>query len=160
MVPSLAIAVGTQIGERYASRLSARSRLIAGMLAGAAGTAIMVAGAWPESSYAVIVPGLVVSGIGQGIVWTAMWIIASSGVSDSEQGVASGMASTTMNIGNAVGLAVLVGFANAHAGFAKGEVSAGDLASGVRLAFWLCATGGVIATVIAMAVLVPPRQLR
>ena len=158
LVPSLAIAAGTQIGERYASRFSARSTLIAGMLVGAAGTVIMVAGAWPESSYAAIVPGLLVSGIGQGVVWTAMWIIAGSGVPDREQGVASGMASTTMNIGNAVGLAVLVGFANAYAGFAGGKVSASDLASGVRLAFWLCAAGGIIATAIAVAALIRPRR--
>jgi MFS family permease len=52
------------------------------------------------------VPGLVVSGVGQGIVWTAMWIAAATGTAAHEQGVANGIASTALNIGNAIGLAV------------------------------------------------------
>ncbi|QCI67323.1 MFS transporter [Phreatobacter stygius] len=108
LVPSLAITAGTQIGERLATRASVRATLLAGMTVGAFGTAAMVAGAGLDSGYAVVVPGLIVSGIGQGITWTAMWIAAASGVAHDEQGVASGMASTTLNVGNAIGLAILV----------------------------------------------------
>ena len=108
VLPSVAIVAGTQAGERLATRFSTRPTLIGGMILGAVGTALLVLGAGPTSPYLAIVPGLILSGIGQGIVWTGMWIAAASGVHHDEQGIASGMASTTLSVGNAIGLAVLI----------------------------------------------------
>lgn len=152
LVPSIAIAVGTQAGERLARRLSIRSTLIAGMAIGAVGTALMVPGVSADASYLLIVPGLIISGIGQGIVWTGMWIAAASGVHHDEQGVASGMASTTLNVGNAIGLAVLIALANAHTGGLTGDTLRSAVADGMRLAFWLAAGGIVFSIFIALAV--------
>ncbi|WP_258584983.1 MFS transporter [Mesorhizobium sp. AR02] len=45
LVPSIAIATGTQLGERLATRFSTRSTLVGGMMIGAAGTGLMVLGA-------------------------------------------------------------------------------------------------------------------
>ena len=151
LVPSVAIATGTQIGERLATRFSTRATLVAGMIIGAAGTAMMVFGATAASSYAALAPGLVVSGIGQGIVWTAMWIAAASGVHHDEQGVASGMASTTLNVGNAIGMAALIAVANSHVGGLTGEALKTAVADGIQLAFWLAAAGIVVSLVFAMA---------
>lgn len=152
LVPSIAIAVGTQVGERMARRLSVRSTLIVGMAIGALGTALMVPGASADASYLLIVPGLVVSGIGQGIVWTGMWIAAASGVHHDEQGVASGMASTTLNIGNAIGLAVLIAVANAHVGGLTGDALTIAVGEGMQQAFWLATAGTVVSIFIALAV--------
>lgn len=44
-----------------------RTTLIAGMVVGAIGTALLVPGSNAESGHLAIVPGLIVSGIGQGI---------------------------------------------------------------------------------------------
>ncbi|AKU93973.1 putative membrane transport protein [Labilithrix luteola] len=151
LVPSIAIAIGTQTGERLATRFSTRATLIAGMLAGAIGTALLVPGATVESSYLSIVPGLVVSGVGQGIVWTGMWIAAASGVHHDEQGVASGMASTTLNVGNAIGLAILVAVANRHVLGDDGAASKSTLAQGAQLAFWLAAAGILASVLVALA---------
>ncbi len=150
LVPSLAIAAGTQIGERLATRASVRATLLSGMIVGALGTAAMVAGAGLDSGYAIIVPGLIVSGIGRGMTWTAMWIAAASGVAHDEQGVASGMASTTLNIGNAIGLAILVGLANSDAQGLSGEAPRTSTAGGVRLAFWLAAAGILFGFLVAL----------
>lgn len=121
LVPSIAIVVGTQAGERLATGLSTRTTLIVGMVVGAVGTALLVPGSNAESGYLAIVPGLIVSGIGQGIVWTGMWIAAASGVHHDEQGVASGMASTTLSVGNAIGLAILIAIANRNVGGLEGD---------------------------------------
>jgi len=56
----------------------------------------------------------VVLSIGQGMTWTAMWIVAGQGVPATQQGVASGMAATAQQIGGALGLALLVMLANAN----------------------------------------------
>lgn len=151
LVPSIAIAAGTQLGERLATRFSTRHTLLVGMAIGAIGTLMMVPGAYPDSSYLTIAPGLVVSGIGQGIVWTAMWIAAASGVDHDEQGVASGMASTTLNVGNAIGLAILIAIANAGTAGLAGDMLHAAMAGGARLAFILAAAGIVLSFLIALA---------
>lgn len=151
VVPSIAIVAGTQVGERLTTRFSARPTLIGGMIVGAIGTALLILGAGAESSYLSIVPGLIVSGIGQGIVWTGMWIAAATGVHHDEQGVASGMASTALSVGNAIGLAVLIALANRHTGGLSGEALRAAVADGAQLAFWLAAAGILVSLVAAFA---------
>jgi len=141
LVPSLAIAAGTQAGERLATRFTTRSTLILGMVIGAVGTLLMVPGATVDGSYLVIVPGLIISGIGQGIVWTGMWIAAASGVRHDEQGVASGMASTTLNVGNAIGLAIMIAIANRHTQGLSGDAFKLAATEGMQAAFYLAAAG-------------------
>ena len=94
--------------------------------------------------------------IDQGIVWTGMWIAASSGVAHHEQGIASGMASTTLNLGNAPGLAMLVALANAGLpGFADGPPRSG-LSQGAQQAFYPAAAGMALGVPIT---LVLPRKV-
>ncbi|HEX7391270.1 MAG TPA: MFS transporter, partial [Acidiphilium sp.] len=155
LVPSIAIAAGTQVGERLATRFSTRGTLIGGMILGAAGTVLLVPGAGMSARYLAIVPGLVISGIGQGIVWTGMWIAAASGVHHDEQGVASGMASTALSVGNAIGLAVLIAIANRHVDGLSGDALRAAVAAGTRHAFWIVAAGIVTCLVAAWAL---PRQ--
>ncbi|WP_246754925.1 MULTISPECIES: MFS transporter [Rhizobium] len=149
LIPSLAIAAGTQLGERLVARLSTRTTLTSGMIIGAVGTALLVAGADTDSSYFAIVPGLIVSGIGQGIVWTGMWIAASAGVHHDDQGVASGMASTTLSVGNAIGLAVLIAIANQHVTGLAGDDLRIAVAGGVQRAFWFAAVAGILVSLLA-----------
>lgn len=108
IVPSVSIFIGTQAGARLANAMGTRNALIGGCIVGIAGTLLMMNGADVSATYKDILPGLIISGLGQGIVWTAMWIAAATGVAHNEQGIASGMASTTLNVGNAIGLAVLI----------------------------------------------------
>ncbi|MBJ6133678.1 MFS transporter [Ochrobactrum sp. Q0168] len=152
LVPSIAIVVGTQLGERLVRRLSMRVTLVAGMLVGAAGTALLVPGTEFGSNYMTIVPGLIISGIGQGIVWTGMWIAAATGIRPEEQGVASGMASTTLSIGNSIGMATLIAVANRHLGDLEGEALAQAMSEGIQLAFWLAAAG-ILVSLLAVSAL-------
>ncbi|MGC0367497.1 MFS family permease [Rhodococcus sp. 27YEA15] len=108
LLPSVAIATGTQLGERLLNHVGGQRALLAGFALGLPGTIVLALGFSSSLSYWALVPGLVISGLGQGVTWTAMWIVASTAVAPHEQGVANGLASTALNIGNAVGLAVLV----------------------------------------------------
>jgi hypothetical protein len=95
------------------------------------------------------VPGLVVSGVGQGIVWTAMWIASSTGIAAAEQGVANGIASTTLNLGNAIGLAVFTVIAGRATEGKTGDALRGAIADGGFLVVLLCAAlmaGGLLIT--------------
>ncbi|WP_260514218.1 MFS transporter [Serratia fonticola] len=151
IIPSLAIFSGTQLGARLANRLPIRTTLLMGFAVGIVGTLALAPAAFVGAPYAYIVPGLVVSGIGQGIVWTAMWIAAASGVAHHEQGIASGMASTTLNIGNAIGIAVLVVFANRGIDDLQGDALHEGLASGTQHAFYLATAGLVLGLLVSLA---------
>lgn len=151
IVPSVAIFAGTQLGARLANRLPMRRTLVIGFVVGIVGTLALAPAAFLGAPYVAIVPGLVVSGIGQGIVWTAMWIAAASGVAHHEQGIASGMASTTLNVGNAIGIAVLVGFANRGIGGLQGEALREGLATGAQHAFYLAAAGLLLGLLVSLS---------
>ncbi|WP_447592032.1 MFS transporter [Stenotrophomonas rhizophila] len=114
--PTLVCTFGIKITERMLTRRSPRQVLALGMAAGAVGiTAVAVALPF-GATYWALLPGIVVLSIGQGMTWTAMWIVAGQGVPAAQQGVASGMAATAQQIGGALGLAVLVMLANAGRG--------------------------------------------
>ncbi|MFF0869095.1 MFS transporter [Nonomuraea sp. NPDC003560] len=144
LVPSLLIALGTQLGGRLAGRIGMRMTLLLGTVGGAAGTALLAMGISADGSYWGVLPGIVVSGVSQGLTWTGMWIASATGVAAGEQGIASGMASTALQVGAALGLAVLV------AAGGVGEATGPALASGMRTAVLVAAAGMLLGTVVAL----------
>jgi MFS family permease len=106
------ITVGTQVGERLVNRIKLGPALLTGTLIGAVGLTTFGLSLSTGASYAILLPGVLIAGFGQGIVWTSMWIAAATGVAPERQGVASGMASTTLQVGLTIGLAVLVAISN------------------------------------------------
>lgn len=131
LIPSAAIFIGTQVGGCLATRTDARTTLILGALIGIAGTAWFAYTATVDSTLATMTPGIVISGIGQGIVWTAMWIAVGTGVADHEQGIAAGVGATAQNTGNAIGLAIFVAVGSS---IAAGAADAHGIASGAQAA--------------------------
>ncbi|MEU5869777.1 MFS transporter [Nonomuraea sp. NPDC047529] len=144
LVPSLLIALGTQLGGRLAGRIGMRVTLLIGTVGGAAGTALLALGISADGSYWGVLPGIVVSGVSQGLTWTGMWIASATGVVAGEQGIASGMASTALQVGAALGLAVLV------AAGGVGEATGPALAAGMRTAVLVAAAGMLLGTVVAL----------
>ena len=76
------------------TRLGLRRTLVAALALGAVGAIALGLAMAPDGSYVALVPGLVAVSIGDGVVFTTMFIAAATGVSDHEQGIASGIAST------------------------------------------------------------------
>ncbi|MFJ6987303.1 MULTISPECIES: MFS transporter [unclassified Streptomyces] len=130
LVPALVSALGTQAGERAVARVGVRRMLAGGMALGSAGAAALGLALTADGSYPLLLPGIVLLGIGQGAAWTGMWIVAASGVDAHDQGIASGLASTTLQVGGAVGLALLV----AVSGSVAQGPSDGAVLTGLRAA--------------------------
>lgn len=145
ILPSLAIFIGTQLGARLANRLPVRTTLLAGFLIGIAGTLALAA--FSGASYANLLPGLLISGTGQGIIWTAMWIASASGVTHNEQGIASGMASTALNVGNAIGIALLIALSGS--GNLQDNAAVATPWHALQLAFYLAAAGQFVGLLIS-----------
>ncbi|MFE2943141.1 MFS transporter [Streptomyces sp. NPDC059255] len=145
LVPAVVVAAGTQAGERAVSAFGVRRMLTGGMVLGAAGAGALGLALTDDGSYLMLLPGIVLLGLGQGAAWTGMWIAASSGIAPGDQGIASGMASTTLQVGGAVGLAVLI--AAAQVGGHDGSTA--GLLDGIRTALFMIAggiCGGVLMT--------------
>jgi MFS family permease len=108
LLPTAVVVAGSTLAGRVATRCGLRSTLIAAFTVGALGSVALGLAMSPNGSYAALIPGLILISIGDGVVFTTMFIAAGTGVDDPEQGVASGIVSTSTSIGAAVGLALLV----------------------------------------------------
>jgi EmrB/QacA subfamily drug resistance transporter len=131
--------VGTKVAERLVTRAGMRAALTTGLLIGTAGMILLALAISPHSPFIVVLPGIMVAGLGMGIVWTSMWIAAGNGVAASEQGVASGMASVTHQTGLAIGTALMVAIANAGIGGLDGDALRRELTHGLTMAYYLAA---------------------
>ncbi|GAB7110778.1 MFS transporter [Streptomyces phaeofaciens JCM 4814] len=137
LVPAVVTALGAHAGERAVARVGVRRMLVGGLVSGAVGAAALGLALTTDGSYELLLPGIVLLGLGQGAAWTGMWIAAASGVAPEDQGVASGMASTTLQVGGAVGLALLVALSGG-----VGEGPPDDaLLTGIRVAVFAVAAG-------------------
>ena len=80
-----------------------------------------------------------------------MFIAAATGVTEREQGVASGIVSTASGVGAAVGLAVLVLVANAGTDRLASEELQAATAGGIRAAVFTIAAGIVVTLLVTLA---------
>jgi EmrB/QacA subfamily drug resistance transporter len=150
LIPMGTTFVGSKLGGFIATRFGARTTLIGALAAGAVGTVLLALGMSPDGSYPVMLPGLVIFGFSQGIIYTTMFSATATGISSQEQGIASSMASTGQQVGSAMGLAVLVGIANAATTGRTGEALRVATSSGLRTAVLLCAAGIVVMVLVAL----------
>ncbi len=105
------IMVVSNIVARIAAKLGARTLLALGTLVLGAGMLLFLRTA-PESDYVtVLLPAMLVTGIGVGLAFVSVTMAATNGVPDRDQGIASGLIGTAQQVGMAVGLAILVNIA-------------------------------------------------
>jgi EmrB/QacA subfamily drug resistance transporter len=148
LVPTAVVVLGSALAGKIVTRIGLRRTLVVALAVGAAGAAVLGLAMAPDGSYASLLPGLVAVSIGDGIVFTAMFIAAATGVPDRDQGVASGIASTATGVGAGVGLAVLVLVANSGSHGLAGEALRLAQADGIRTAVF-CIAGGIGLTFLA-----------
>lgn len=157
LVPMAAIVVGSQLAGRLATARGLRTTMIGSLLLGLAGTVILAMTLATGASYLVLVPGLVVLGVGQGAGYTLMFGAATSQTPADQQGVASGVVSTTQQIGGAVGLAVLVAVANTGTDGLTGPALRAATTDGLRTAMFVAAAG-IALTALAALGFTPARK--
>jgi EmrB/QacA subfamily drug resistance transporter len=157
LVPMAAIVAGSQLAGRLATSRGTRTTLIAGLVVGGLGTVVLGTALTTGASYLSLLPGLIILGVGQGAGYTLMFGAATAGTPADQQGVASAVASTTQQIGGAVGLAVLVAIAGAHTAGLTGSALRAATADGLRTAV-LVAAAGIALTALAALGFSPARR--
>jgi MFS family permease len=152
LIPTAVVVAGSTVAGQLVTRFGLRRTLVAALAIGAAGAIALGAAITPHGSYVQLIPGLVALSVGDGIVFTAMFIAAATGISDRDQGIASGVASTASGIGAAVGLAVLVLIASAGTDGLSGDRLRNATAHGISTTlFWVA--GGIMATLVIALVM-------
>jgi EmrB/QacA subfamily drug resistance transporter len=154
----LTVVMGTmslRYSERLVMRLGARTTLVAGLVLIAAGLALFAQVPVDGSYVTDVLPAMLVLGVGAGGSFAALMTLAMSGATDGDAGLASGLVNTAMQVGGALGLAVLATLAAGRAGdrVAAGVPAAQALTDGYRLAFAIAAGLVVAAIAVALAVL-------
>jgi MFS family permease len=147
LVPTAVVVTGSSAAGRVVTRLGLRRTLLTALAVGGAGAVGLALAMTPDASYVALVPSLIAVSLGDGIVFTAMFIAASTGTPDHQQGVASGIASTGSGIGAVVGLALLVLIANHGTDGLVGVQLRDATAAGIRNAVYVIA-GAILTTMV------------
>jgi EmrB/QacA subfamily drug resistance transporter len=153
---ALAAMIAAPITSQLMSRLGVKQTLVIGMVAAMVGLLLLTGISVQSSFVRDLLPGTVIVGLGivTGIV--SVTIAATAGVSDRDQGLASGLLNTSQQIGSAIGLAILVAVATARteAISASTENAAIAITSGFQAAL------GVGAGFAALGILVAVLMIR
>ena len=150
LLPTAVVVAGSTLAGQVATRYGLRTTLVAALAVGALGAVALGLAMSPGGSYAALIPGLILISIGDGVVFTTMFIAAGTGVDDGEQGLASGIASTSASIGAAVGLALLVLVATSGTDGLTGEALRAATADGLSTAVLVIAAGIAATALVAL----------
>src|SRR5438105_10566008 len=150
--------VVSNIGARIGMKLGARALIAFGTLVLGAGMLLFLRTA-PESDYVtVLIPAMLVTGIGVGLAFLSVTMAATAGVPDRDQGIASGLIGTAEPVGAAVGLAILVNIAGSVTRVSLPQ-GAGAVIAGYHQAFLIAAAISFVAAIIALIVIKRPAAL-
>jgi MFS family permease len=102
-----------------------------------------------------ILPPMLLIGLGAGLGFPSLMTLAMSGATESDSGLASGLVNTSMQIGGAIGLAVLATLASERTDglLAEGATRAAALNSGYHLAYLIGAALVGVALLVALTAL-------
>jgi EmrB/QacA subfamily drug resistance transporter len=133
----------------------ARSTLIPGLGLIAAALALFTQAPVDGSYVQHVLPVMVLLGAGAGMAFPALMTLAMSGATQSDAGLASGLVNTTVQVGGALGLAVLATLSATRSEdlVASGSSQAAALTDGYHLAFAIGAALVVVAIGVAVGVL-------
>jgi EmrB/QacA subfamily drug resistance transporter len=106
-----------------------------------------------DASYAIdIMPAMVMLGLGAGLAFPSLMTLAMAGATPSDSGLASGLVNTSVQVGGAIGLAVLATLATERTDglLSDGGSTASALTSGYHLAYLVGA--GLVVVAIGVAI--------
>jgi MFS family permease len=151
LAPTAVVVAASGLAGMVSTRIGLRTTILAALVVGAAGAALLATNLTASAGYPGLLPGLLLVGIGDGTMFTAIFIAAATGVTPRQQGVASAIVSTGSGIGAAVGLALLVLLADPGPRDLGGEALRIATADGIRAAVYAIAVAIVVTMLIVLA---------
>jgi EmrB/QacA subfamily drug resistance transporter len=147
-----ALSIG--LAARLITRCGSRTVLLVGLSCIAAGLLLFVRSPLHAEYLRDLLLPLLLLGVGASLSFTSLSLIAMSGVTPADAGLASGLLNTTTQVGAALGLAVLATVSTTQAGqlMAQRQSLTSALSGGFHLA-WAVSAGLVLATIVLAATL-------
>jgi MFS family permease len=145
--------------ERLITRFGPKRTLVPGLVMIGAGLVLFTA-APVDGRYLVhLLPVMVLLGAGVGTCFPSLMTLAMSGATKEDAGLASGLVNTTVQVGAALGLAVLATLASTHtAGLRSDGIGMAEaLNGGYHLGYVIGASLVAVALAVAVMVLRPAR---
>ncbi len=160
-----ALTIGTLslgFSARLVTRFGARAVIQPGLALIVVGLALLTRTPVDGSYVADLLPAMVVLGIGAGLAFPAVMMLAMSSATPSDSGLASGLVNTMLQVGGALGLAVLATLSASRTEtlIAGGVGAAAALTRGYHLAYGIGAGLVLVAIVVAATVLQPEEGRR
>ncbi len=154
-------AMSLRLSEPLIMRFGARRTLVPGLVSIAVGLALFTRAPVHGSYVSDVLPTMILMGAGIGSAFPALMKLAMSGATPADAGLASGLVNTTVQVGGALGLAVVATLAATRTNdlLASGHSHSAALTGGYQLAFTVGAGLIVAAIAVALTVLAPERQI-
>ena len=145
---ALIVAFGSPRMEPLIDRVGTSRTIAAGVVAHVIGYLLFL-GVDRDSSYAGgVLPSMILLGIGFTLAFSSLNIQATAGVPDDEQGLAGGLLNTSLQVGGAIGLAVVSAVLTANGG---AETSAESLLAGFAPALTVVTIIAVLGLLVALS---------
>jgi EmrB/QacA subfamily drug resistance transporter len=147
LIGILSLGFSARLNMRY----GARATLLPGLVLVAIGLLLFTRVPVDAEYVPDILPTMVLFGLGAGLAFPSLATLAMSGATARDSGLASGLVNTSLQVGGALGLAVLATLSTTRSDtlLARGEPAASALTDGYQLAFAIGA--GLVLAAIAVA---------
>jgi predicted MFS family arabinose efflux permease len=146
------IMISAGLASQLAPRVGVRPVAAVGMLLTTGGLLLLTQLPVHGSYLADVLPAIMLSSLGMGAVFMPLTLIATTGLEDKDQGLASGLFNTSQQIGGALGLAILSTLATSKMSSAGGSAT-NALVVGFHWAFAAGAVIMIAALVVMLALL-------
>ncbi len=143
------IIVSAGFASNFAPRIGVRPIAVGGMVVTSIGMLLLTRLPVHGSYAADVLPSLVVTSLGLGCVFLPLTLVATTGLENEDQGLASGLFNTSQQVGGALGLAILSTFAASATNGDHGVSQSAALVNGFHVAF----AGGAVFVLVALVAL-------
>ncbi|HKV84371.1 MAG TPA: MFS transporter [Ktedonobacterales bacterium] len=152
-VAMAALSIG--LSARLITRFGARGVALAGLTCIALGLVLFAHSPAHADYVRDLLPALALLGIGAGLAFTSLSLLAMAGSTPEDSGLASGLLNTTTQVGASLGLAILATVATSRTGhlMSRGQSVALALSGGYHLTWAISAAVVILTIVLAATVL-------
>jgi EmrB/QacA subfamily drug resistance transporter len=144
------IMVSAGLASQFAPKIGVRLVAGIGMILTAGGMLLLTQLPVHGSYAADVLPAIIISSLGMGAVFMPLTLIATTGLANEDQGLASGLFNTSQQVGGALGLAILSTIAASHTRALGGPKDTAALVAGFHYAF----AGGAVFMIAGLGVMV------
>ena len=154
-------ALSLGFSEKLIMRFGPKTTLVPGVSLVVAGLLLFARSPVDANYWVDVLPALLLVGVGVGTSFPSLMTLAMSGATPQDAGLASGVVNTSMQVGGAIGLAVLATLSTERTQnlVADGTAQAQALTSGYHLAYLIGAGLAAIAVAVAVVVLRNPEPM-